>query len=1772
LFVQVDKLATLQHELEESERKLNIASMELDCLSQEQILLVKELTDVQDLLQCKNDELSEFHNAAESLTSELANLQDKFLETQKVLAAKIEYVAILEHEACETQEQLKCTSQEVASIKMENVEVKQNLDYILQQLGVSVEQVERMLSSDEDTLGDAERLRADGTEGSLPALCLSVKAKTERLNFMLIELDAKNLKSLSEWSNLELTCKQLNESIIKLRGEIVELVEKEKKHLLEKSMLDECLQQANENVSVLQTKISEYAHKIQDLNSLLEDKNVAVEYLENVKQSLSDKNEKLEELREEEAEKLQKVETELIEITQDKVLLQDKYNKLKEFSEEQTKTVNMLNCKIAELEKQIQELVQEKDFSNNNLQNIICKLQETQETKEILEQTYSNTLQENEESIEKLNDHVNVLKDRIHKLENRVALADEELECMKENLGEISKNRDILKLQYDIESQEKGKQIELLNQHVRKLEATVVELQEEKNVTVRELECIKLNLSETVLRSEIQIEKFNETILEKEEYVNNFRITMEKEVMRLEHERETISSALEIAKVELHEVTASKDEMKMLYEKENEEYKIEFANLSDKLTSLASEIEAIEQEKTAAQDALQCKTNELTDTMRSYETLLDRIKQLEAAKEEQLQQLKISTDRYENLAKEKKIVAEELTITRSELAKEKQCKESLSEELSEKHGNLIFAVQESDNLRCMVRILEEEKNLLQNTIQHLTSELTAVRASKDELMQEYNSLETEKEKILAVRMKLEMQVDSLEKETSSISNDLSAARSDLLLHKEQHENITITHNKEIEKKEETITQLMNKSSTLQDEIKRLDIERKDLYIQLHTANSEVSELKTCKEHLLQLCNKVKAENETLEITKISLDKKIEELLHEMNSIIEELGSVRASVLVLQESKVLLTEQHSKELHEREEKIDRLLKDKAALQNLLDQTIEERNELNKNMQLTESELLEVKRSKDELLEAHTKQIQETEENIMSAHKNAVEVKAMLLKKVEEVEGERDMEIKLRAKVEQLLNEEKKNMGLVLTQMNELVFERKIVSQLCHNLRDNVSSLRMTIAALQEQIINEKGEVGQKCDTKDMVISTPEHLDGTNNEYEGYETESLHVFYDMKNKLPTTSWNLNPMIDLSVCAGKLTSSGCEHRSDGTVSENVSGLLNNQDVCMEVQAIPIEAKSVAMKIAGHEDTGTNSSEVINSLEGPNVEFHSARGEIMGVLKLNDNLQNKLSSTDNRGSDLAQKCADITVTIGILNSENEKLLKSIEELENLKLLLETNERDLTTEHNSMAELKAEKEILEESYGVLKDDFQKLKKDNESLSTAIDTMKNQMSSLHKHNLELNEKVQKYEMSYLKCEEEYQKFISIRKERELEFNKLLNSETILKQKMSEFQKSLKDINYKFEILVLGTATSLNELKVIEHQRIKLEELLTLISTECEEISHNICNCTYDSLKQTEQNIENQHSLLGIAVHLVTNEPPEIALNLDRESKSDVTEENVIENKRTWQQQELVDLQVQIGTLISGIGIALKKCKYVDTQCNEILEMYKTKIESEHMLSDRNAFGNMKDLSYVDRTNLIKDIVTKIQVSGKKHAELEMEEDGWNHEDLLEMESSAKSAGLTSEEEAQKEHDKKGASHHSAILKMRLSLGKELSQKTKEVDCLTTQNKSLQVMLQEEQNSKAELERNLTELRALNQALSNDKETICKLKSAEEEKCLQLELELQKTSQIKQAYETLLEVNYRLQSENDDMKHKMEENTKAVRQEYEKKLDRLKAKMVSTDIV
>jgi len=1050
--------------------------------------------------------------------------------------------------------------------------------------------------------------------------------------------------------------------------------------------------------------------------------------------------------------------------------------------------------------------------------------------------------------------------------------------------------------------------------------------------------------------------------------------------------------------------------------------------------------------------------------------------------QEQLEENKIITKQLKKLIIEEEVMkkqirdlqirsdtteceADILKATNLELQGKVDKMEALQHEFEECRTKQACLSQELDVLS---QIYAEERQAHENDVQNLKSELRNAEASRDKLKRDYSTSETERESMLALKIKLEKKINILNVEIADV-------KSCLLLLKEQQEDLNATHNKQIEEKEETIPQLVKKFSVLQDEIYSLEDVKRDLGTQLHAANSGLSELHVCKEHLLHLYNNMKDENKILQLTKISLDRKVEELLHEMNTVIEELEKVKASELLLQENKLYLLEQHSEELHKREAKINMLLK-----------------------------------------------------------------------------------------VEHCLNEEKKKMDLMQTQMNEFMCDRKIVSELCNVLRENVSSLQAVVASVQDQNTHEERDVGQK-----VLISKTVHMDGICKESIGDDTDCLHMPYDYKMRLPAEQWSSYSVTDINVYTGELGSKGDESAVNTNLLEKSSDLLNSQNLCLEEESIPLEAELAGSKISiselqmdHKEDIDTNVSEVVNNLEILNADLVSTRGEIMQILKSNDILRNALSNAKEMCHDIAQKHKDLTIRTEILNSENGKLLKDIEKLENLKSLMEINERALAAERSLNVELKADKEAFRELYIMLKDDFQKLNTERESLNILIGTMKNQTLHLQKHNLELSEKLQKYEVLHLTCEENSRKLKRMREERHAEFNGLLNSETVLRQKMADFQRSFKDISYKFETIVLGTAASCDELKVIDCQRTELEELLTLMCIECEEILHSILKWTYRSLQKTEQNKEDQY--LGISVYLGANEPPESVLSLDRGSESEFTKDTVGVNMKTWQHQELDDLQLQIRTLTAGIEIALKKCASVDSQCNHVLEMYNINTESNNVLCDRGAFFNVRGLNLVDRTNLMRDMLTKLQGLEKNDAELVVVKDGWNPEDFLEMNSGARITILTCKEKAQKEHKKK-ASGHSVMLKMRLKLERKLDQKTTDIEFLNTQNKSLQAVLDKEQNLKTEMERKLNKMEALHEALANEKENACTLKFAEEEKCKQLEIEVEKVSSVRQAYETLLEINCKLQSEVDDMKSKMDEEKKTIRHEYEKKLDKLKTK-------
>ncbi|KAJ9596365.1 hypothetical protein L9F63_012640 [Diploptera punctata] len=1587
-------MTSLQHDLEESEKKLNNAFVQIDHLAKERALLEGQLALHRDLIAAKDSEL----------------LEKSLKKLKRFLKSRLN-VAKLEQETEEAQEELKLRSQEIFELQKINTEAHENLKSIDVNLGENVDHVRELLLSDNYQYTDVTEVDESNKNESL---YLNVKAKVERLSSLLTELNVKNIKSLDTKCHLESTCQKLNESITKLDSEITELKLKGESQLFEKNQLEECLQKAEEKVAVLQTRVCEYVKEINELTVVLEEKKNVIEKLERVKQNISEKSVKLEEENLGMRLKIEEITVELSDMKESKSHIEDLYSKLLDRSEEQNKTVNNLNVCIESLDTQMKELLEEREISCKTIEDISSKLKEIKESKANLEELYATSIKENEDSIMNFNLETNVLKTRIIELENKILLCDRKSARLENNLAEISRQKDILKEKYHADSKEKNKHIELLNERLSILEGEKSECLTEKDESAKK---------DTT---------YNELVATRDKFV---------------------------------EVSTNRDELQNLFEKQNEEYHKELADLTDKLSALSDQYKKIEEE----------------NTQENFNIVTNEAKQLKIFTEQQEKELKITSDKIEDLIHEKKSVTEELDTVKCELLKEKKCKEILTEELDQKQKCLDSVTEE---LNSKISAMTEDKSVLEDNLEKLKSDFQSIETERSELLKSYTDAKLEIDRIFTVNSNLEKQIVDLEKEKCSLNSMLEDAKLDLVVYKQQQKEVIESYNRKIEETKEEISHLNLRATNLEEEINTLESDNKQLVAHLDAVRLEVSELQIHNEQLEELTKTVKAETETLENLKICLEDKIKQLEEDKNTTVKELEHFKVSLQLEEESKAKTENQFLKELESKVDQINKLTEETENLQKSLNEIIQEKNNLNASLIVAQSEL----ENKDELLREHANQLQKTEENISKIHKSALEVKVMHFKRLEEVEGERDMEKKLRIKVEQLLEEEKDNMKTVMSQMKLLVSEKEMISKLCADFKNNICSLKQTLQCFQEK--------QQETDTKNDVLEYP-----ISEEYTG---DSLHVLYDCKKKLPSKPWNVD-CFDIS--SNKLFCGSSEH-SESTLSRD--------SLFLEKTIVPLNDKPGDAMQETETDSEENANvripEVVKKLESLNTELSSARGEIMGVLKSNGILRNELKRTEEKCNDIAQKYDQLAVMNDVLKTENERVLKNIEGLNKLKSLLEEYEKDLINERNLKENIKLEKEALQLNCDSMKEEVDRLSTANISMYNDTQTLNDKIVLLNEQNSKLVEKVAEYENSQLKIKEESSKLRKVQHQIESKYENLCNSLGKMKCMISDFEIKLKGINAKFEVLVLNMSVDCDVLKAIEQQKNKLDKLLIILNIECDKISQDILKFTCSCLRETDQNNERLHNL-------IENVKNEDHIN-DRNSISHLSE----------------GLLFEISALVTGIETAQLESSKLELECMNVMRKYCIEFEP--------SVCNELKISSADRANLLENLLMTLQDNNTTN------ENGYRLEDSLEMQS-------------QNNYFEMETVEHGALVITRLKFEQE-------IEHLYEKNKNVSKELSSERTVRTELEKRLLDVKMQNKIVISEKNLLAMSKADVENKCSQLEEKLLK---IKEAYDVQLDENFKLQMEIEDKKNKLakmelhiEEKIKAVRQEYEKKLDRLKEKM------
>ncbi|XP_021932074.1 GRIP and coiled-coil domain-containing protein 2-like isoform X5 [Zootermopsis nevadensis] len=1615
----VNKMEALQHELEESERKLNSASVELDHISQERILLEKGLAGLQDLLACKDNELSDSHNVAESLTSDLAKLQDNFLETQNILAAEVEHVAKLNLEAHETQKQLKCTSQELADIKMENTEVKQNLGCIEQQLGQYVKLVEEMLLSGKDTPGDAEQSLPDGTEGSLAALCLSVGVKVERLNFLLIELDAKNSKSLHEQSNLELDCKKLKETIIKLCEEITDQEEREQKHLLQKSILDECLQRADENILNLETKVSEYTHKVENLNSMLEDKKSEIENLEGVRQNLSDRNKNLEKLSEEKAEKLQRFEAELTEVTRDKILLQDQYNKIKGFSEEQTKTVNMLNCKIAELEKQIQELAQERDSSNNNLQNINCKLQELQASKENLETKVS----EYTHKIENLN---SVLEDKKSEIEN--------LEGVRQNLSDRNKNLEKL-------SEEKAEKLQRFEAELTEVTRDKILLQDQYN----------------------KIKGFSEEQTKTLNLLNCKIAELEKQIQELAQERDSSNNNLQNINCKLQELQASKENL----ETKVSEYTHKIENLNSVLEDKKSEIENLEGVR---------------------QNLSDRNKNLEKLSEEKAEKLQRFEAELTEVTRDKILLQDQYNKIKGFSEEQTKTVNMLNCKIAELEKQIQELAQEGDssnnnlqNINCKLQELQASKENLETKVSEYTHKIENLNSVLEDKKSEIENLEGVRQNLSDRNKNLEKLSEEKAEKLQRFEAELTEVTRDKILLQDQYNKIKGFS----EEQTKTVNMLNCKIAELEKQIQELAQERDSSNNNLQNINCKLQELQASKENL-----ETKVSEYTHKIENLN------SVLEDKKSEIENLEGVRQNLSDRNKNIEKLIEEKAGKLQRFEAELTEVTNDKNLLQDQYNKIKEFSGEQTKTVNMLNCKIAELE-----------KQIQELAQERDSSNNNLQNINC----KLQELQASKE---NLETKVSEYTHK--------IENLNSVLEDKKSEIENLEGVRQNLSDRNKNLEKLSE----EKAEKLQR--------------------FEAELTEVTHdkiLLQDQYNKIKGFSEEQTKTLNLLNC--KIAE--LEKQIQELAQERDSSNNNLQNINCKLQELQASKENLETKVSEY----THKIENLNSvLEDKKSEIENLEGVRQNLSDRNKNLEKlseeKAEKLQRFEAELTEVTRDKillqdqynkikgfseeqTKTVNMLNCKIAELEKQIQELAQEG---DSSNNNLQNINCKLQELQASKENLETKVSEYTHKIENLnsvledkKSEIENLEGVRQNLSDRNKNLEKLSEEKAEKLQRFEAELTEVtrdkillQDQYNKIKGFSEEQTKTVN-LLNC------KIAELEKQIQELAQERD-------SSNNNLQNINCKLQELQASKENLETKVSEYTHKIENLN-SMLEDKKSEIEN---LEGVRQNLSDRNKNLEKLSEEKAGKlqrfeAELTEVTNDKNLLQDQYNKIKEFSEEQTKTVNMLN-----CKIAELE-KQIQELAQERDSSNNNLQNINCKlqelqASKENLEHT-YSNAMQENVESIQILNGRVGVL--------RDRIDELE---KRVALTDEQlECQKEYLAE-MNKNKDILKLQYET--ENQEKGEKIELLTQHVRNLEMTV-------AKLE-------------EEKKGIVCKLKSAEEEKCLQLELESQKTYEIKQAYETLLEVNYKLQSENEDLKSKVEENIKAIRQEYEKKLDRLKAKM------
>lgn len=1032
-----ESICEYTNKIKELEGTIKSLDQNINTLEDLNSCLTKENNECKSILTKKEEEISEMTATESKQKLQIENMQKDINALQlNVISQRDQILKFEENLMLASNEMLK-KKDELEQFQMLHQELKEDYEITTSKLTNKV----KVLT---ETVAEVEKeLESKLNENKQMQEMLENQIR----KYKEIETDKQSI--VDQYNEIS---KKLNLELEKLIAKELEICDKNKTIIL-----------YEEKIASLKSSIETKDTALKDVQQLLTNHQATIDILQNNIEQLTDTKEQLHvtisDLRQE---------LELLNTLKEN--LTDKNCSLKNNVE---RLLKELSAKNEELLAALEDLNMYKKNSATELNDSRKKLSEALQQLDQLTDTHKMCVSDHEKEIKTLNNQIDSLNETINALNVKEIDYIQELQLIKQKMHDyVEKYTIALQTQQEIK-QEYETQIETLTESLHNLLQKYNKLEEQSAV---ELQAAHGKIKD--------VEKSNETleaqlVEEKHTYENHFK-EMENQLnseitdlklkqVNLEQQSETLNTQLCTSKEhnlelekEIHEITNKLKQVTV----EKAELQRKHSNLNDNYDKMLNDVESMKEQNDTKIASLQ---KSLDDLIKERDTLLEEKNKNEAKLTETRSQVEELTNDIHILKTNQEV-----------LFKEKNKEISATFEQLNEYENRIFCLTEENSyLTSSWEKAEEKMNELNTTCEADKVKLEEYEAKCTQFKTAADLLETGKRKLEIECQNLLKNCNFLKDEKNEIRRDYDGKIQEKL--------------QEISKLNDHITYYQECNDVKDQTIIMLETNIKDLTAKLEGKNTFIDQLKLEYDDLEKKLNRLK---EYYELKLSTKDIKIDELktfhnitttdlIHlktdnadlkrQINDYVKEKEALQELFSEKESVIFLLTQQKNEqeeiiqvirnELSELSEKFNFKTLEIQCLEN---EKYQLQTELNKSL----AEMEKLKANRDDLLDSQTKMLKETENNILRAHNNAIEVKNDLLKRIEQADMEAIKEKELRLEVENLLKQEKENKDLLNNRVLQLECDKNKMIDIFKMISSNLNKLSCLI---QEKPVALDGEI-------------------------------------------------------------------------------------------------------------------------------------------------------------------------------------------------------------------------------------------------------------------------------------------------------------------------------------------------------------------------------------------------------------------------------------------------------------------------------------------------------------------------------------------------------------------------------------------------------------------------------------------------------------------------------------------------------------------------